>query len=240
MFRMVVGFLGLAVCLFFPGNGNADVVFSESFEGATNQFAQTSNNYNALYTTGWTNSGPTGSGSKFFYGGPGGAGTTSFTTANFNILTSTLTSAKIDAGLGQYSFSSWFSRYYGDPDYATLQLQFKNSSGNNVGSLITIGGVNFIPTITNNKYNWNQDLNSGAIPVGATQAAMTILSTGAAGGDRDGYADLVSLDVVAVPEPGTLLLGGIAAACGGGGVWWKRRKRDFRKIPDPARETVSG
>jgi len=29
----------------------------------------------------------------------------------------------------------------------------------------------------------------------------------------------------AVPEPGTLLLGGIAAACGGTGVWWKRRKR---------------
>jgi hypothetical protein len=29
----------------------------------------------------------------------------------------------------------------------------------------------------------------------------------------------------AVPEPGTLLLGGIAAACGGGGVWWTRRKR---------------
>jgi hypothetical protein len=33
------------------------------------------------------------------------------------------------------------------------------------------------------------------------------------------------LGVSAVPEPGTLLLGGIAAACGGTGVWWKRRKR---------------
>jgi hypothetical protein len=29
----------------------------------------------------------------------------------------------------------------------------------------------------------------------------------------------------AVPEPGTLLLGGIAAACGGTGVWFKRRKK---------------
>lgn len=33
----------------------------------------------------------------------------------------------------------------------------------------------------------------------------------------------------AVPEPGTMLLGGIAAACGGVGTWWKRRKR--RKQP---------
>jgi hypothetical protein len=37
----------------------------------------------------------------------------------------------------------------------------------------------------------------------------------------------------AVPEPGTLLLGGIAAACGGGGVWWKRRKRPAAQ-PAPA------
>lgn len=30
---------------------------------------------------------------------------------------------------------------------------------------------------------------------------------------------------IAVPEPGTLLLGGIAALTGGGGVWWKRRRK---------------
>jgi hypothetical protein len=35
----------------------------------------------------------------------------------------------------------------------------------------------------------------------------------------------VLFQLSAVPEPGTLLLGGIAAACGGTGVWWKRRKR---------------
>ena len=29
----------------------------------------------------------------------------------------------------------------------------------------------------------------------------------------------------AVPEPGTLLLGGIAACSGAAGAWWKRRKR---------------
>ncbi len=38
-------------------------------------------------------------------------------------------------------------------------------------------------------------------------------------------ADMNGIQIVSVPEPGTLLLGGIAAACGGGGVWWKRRRR---------------
>jgi hypothetical protein len=42
----------------------------------------------------------------------------------------------------------------------------------------------------------------------------------------------------AVPEPGTLLLGGLAAACGGGGVWWKRRKRKTDEGALPAGETV--
>jgi hypothetical protein len=34
-----------------------------------------------------------------------------------------------------------------------------------------------------------------------------------------------------VPEPGTLLLGGIAAACGGTGVWFKRRKKSPANQP---------
>jgi hypothetical protein len=34
----------------------------------------------------------------------------------------------------------------------------------------------------------------------------------------------VQLDAVAVPEPGTLILGGIAAVSGGAGAWWRRRK----------------
>jgi hypothetical protein len=37
--------------------------------------------------------------------------------------------------------------------------------------------------------------------------------------------EAVGITVASVPEPGTLLLGGIAAACSGTGVWWKRRKR---------------
>ena len=35
----------------------------------------------------------------------------------------------------------------------------------------------------------------------------------------------ISFALSAVPEPGTLLLGGFAAACGGGGVWWRRKRK---------------
>lgn len=34
----------------------------------------------------------------------------------------------------------------------------------------------------------------------------------------------VQLNASAVPEPGTLILGGFAAAAGGAGAWWRRRK----------------
>jgi hypothetical protein len=36
---------------------------------------------------------------------------------------------------------------------------------------------------------------------------------------------LFEIKYTPVPEPGTLLLGGIAAACGGGGVWWRRKRK---------------
>ncbi len=51
-------------------------------------------------------------------------------------------------------------------------------------------------------------------------------------------ADMNGIQIVAVPEPGTLLLGGLAAACGGGGVWWKRRKAKAVEGEQPAGEAV--
>jgi hypothetical protein len=45
---------------------------------------------------------------------------------------------------------------------------------------------------------------------------------------------------VSVPEPGTLLLGGIAAASGGAGVWWKRRRKNgFKKDETVADATTA-
>ena len=48
----------------------------------------------------------------------------------------------------------------------------------------------------------------------------------ASGGNANSTQQMYgTINVSAVPEPGTLILGGIAAACGGGGVWWRRRRQ---------------
>lgn len=39
---------------------------------------------------------------------------------------------------------------------------------------------------------------------------------------------MTSGPVSAAPEPGTLVLSGLAAVCGGGGVWWRRRRKARR------------
>ena len=43
---------------------------------------------------------------------------------------------------------------------------------------------------------------------------------------------------VSVPEPGTLLLGGMAAACGGGGVWWRRKRKAAPVVEEEASTAV--
>ena len=47
-------------------------------------------------------------------------------------------------------------------------------------------------------------------------------------------SEYLTYQLSAVPEPGTMLLGGIAAACGGAGAWWKRRKRPVLLAENPA------
>ena len=75
---------------------------------------------------------------------------------------------------------------------------------------------------------------SNSIGAQAYSTASLGLATNFNGGNTvspGGYG----FQINAVPEPGTLLLGGIAAACGGGGVWWRRK----RKAAPVADETVA-
>jgi len=58
-----------------------------------------------------------------------------------------------------------------------------------------------------------------------TSTISTNSGYGLTGGSYIGSSPYARFEVYTVPEPGTLLLGGIAACSGAAGAWWKRRKR---------------
>ena len=66
-----------------------------------------------------------------------------------------------------------------------------------------------------------------------TYAAYNSVSNGNADQNQQLYS---TIEVSAVPEPGTLLLGGIAAACGGG-AWWRRKRHQASKAT--AKESIA-
>jgi hypothetical protein len=89
------------------------------------------------------------------------------------------------------------------------------------GSLQNIGTGNYyldIQNFTPSSGSFNYDTTT-------SNAISTNSGYGITGGNYINATPYARFEVYTVPEPGTLLLGGIAAACGGTGVWWKRRKR---------------
>ena len=92
-------------------------------------------------------------------------------------------------------------------------LTFANgSTGNLYFKLVSVTGGGIA--------NWASTTNSVNANLGWTGGATTR--------PTNGQYELSA--TAAVPEPGTLLLGGIAALTGGTGVWWKRRKKATCKV----------
>ena len=86
---------------------------------------------------------------------------------------------------------------------AVLQLSGLNYASNTLGA----GAFNGIPAGTYQNYN--------------------LAYSGTADTTQQMYG---TINVTSVPEPGTLLLGGIAAACGGGGAWWRRKRQKASQV----------
>ena len=105
--------------------------------------------------------------------------------------------------------------------------------GSGVGGVLwdisTLGGANSLDPATS--YTLTV-VNQGGMTFSTTTNSIT--NNPSFGFYDTSYGgSFVQFAVVGVPEPGTLLLGGIAAACGGGGVWW-RRKRKAAPVADEA------
>lgn len=160
-----------------------------------------------LYSTQYTFPGPANSGVGFLRpyesGTYGVAQSSEIVTQLVSLTASTeLTSDEIDGGLGQYTFSAWFSSYLTQGDFSTVTLQFIDDLGQFTGDPIVLGGMEFvaaIPVGSNGRYadakQWGQDTRTGVIPVFSRTALVTAAAGTPRTGAPDGYVDLVSLDV---------------------------------------------
>jgi hypothetical protein len=219
-----MGLAVLAGGLAFVGNAEAtELILDGSFEnttpssnpnvrvgGAANPTVGEGWSYFSTYaySTLYTMPGPAGSGLHFLR--PYASGIYGITQSSETVIqrvslteATGLTPAKIDASEGHYTMSAWFSSYLTQGDFSDVTLQFLDASTSPLAAPVILGGSNFvanIPTSSNSKYasgvkEWARDLLSGAIPVGARTAQLTVQSTSVSGAP-DGYVDLVSLDVV--------------------------------------------
>ena len=161
-----------------------------------------------LYSTQYTFPGPANSGAGFLrpyapnvFGVPRSS---EVVTQLVSLTASTgLTGDEIDNGLGQYTFSAWFSSYLTQGDFSTVKVEFIDDVGQIIaGDPIELGGLAFVGNITtgnNGRYpdakQWAQDTRTGTIPTLARTALVTAAAGTPRSGAPDGYVDLVSLDV---------------------------------------------
>lgn len=215
----------LAGGLLFSGpTASAAIVFSEDFEGATNQFGMPT----YAYADNWTQPNalvPAG-GLNYGHGGAGitnSVSTNTFGPVSASLLVDGVDTILIDAGQATYNFYGQFSTYLGQNDYAEVSLTFKDGANADIGAPLVIGGEAFVTALDGGGSDraWGANSLAGTIPVGARSISITLRETKSAGGTNiDGYVDNVQLSAQAVPEPGTtaLLFGGMAG-------WLLRRRR---------------
>jgi hypothetical protein len=148
-------------------------------------------------------------------------------------LTNALSSTDIDAGLGQFTFSSWLASYgvglnAPNPEQPYLVLRFFDDTAtnqiggnvifdrttNNFAVTYATGNTN-IPSDLRLDHSWIKYIAGGPVPIGARKAKVYITRSPNAGrsGTPDTYVDLVKLNVIninvttalesAVPADGT-------------------------------------
>jgi hypothetical protein len=131
------------------------------------------------------------------------------------VLSGTLNASSITTSEAGYTFTGFSSST--NLTSGSTYVAVLDTSG-----LATLDSSNFLEVFVN--------------PLGGSSfnGSAYVPSGGTPGWQAEAYQ--IRGSVVMVPEPGTLLLGGIAAACGGGGAWWRRRRRQAKEVAvaDPA------
>ena len=127
-------------------------------------------------------------------------------------LTQGVPAAEIDAGRGQYVFSSWLASYTDNPDQPYVTLTFLDGVSNQLGNPIVLDratttfwagnadAADMTPPSAEN-HHWAKYEKSGLIPQTARNARVALTRSPNAGlsGTPDSYMDLVKLDVTLAP-----------------------------------------
>jgi len=126
----------------------------------------------------------------------------------------------IDSGAAGFDLSGWFGGWLDQRDYATLTVTFRDGVGGFLGNF-AVGGVSAADRggITGLFYRSG----SGMVPVGSRSADMLLEMVQMDGSYNDGYADNLSFEISAVPEPAAYALFGALGLAAYAGVRRTRR-----------------
>jgi hypothetical protein len=188
--------LGLVACLALSVLAKADVVT------LSNTSTRSGSNTNTISITFTAAAGSSVSGFKLF--DTSGSGSGQITASFF-----------LDNSAGNVTKTS--QNFDGTGYFFDLTSGWSNASGNNN---LNLNANTYILQVSGSTGNYDVTSNSSiSTASGSGLTAPSYLSS------APFNSPIARFEIYSVPEPGTLLLGGIAAACGGTGVWWKRRKR---------------
>jgi hypothetical protein len=189
--------------LMFVGPAKAAPLVDESFESNPSSIFGTFSSY--AYNQNYTSANiPPAAGDNYYTGTPGQAQST--LTKNLVITdpnANGVAVSKIDAGMGLYNLSAWFSTYKDQNDWSAVRVQFKNASGGPLGTGVQVGGADFVAKLgiapnadgQDGYRDWSQDSIGGTIPPLARSADVTIMTQRLVGNAADGYLDLINLDL---------------------------------------------
>ncbi len=121
--------------------------------------------------------------------------------------------SSINGNGAYFSLAGWLGGYAGQNDNAVLSVSFRNAANQEVGSS-TLGPVTAIDR--SNATALLQRQASGFVPLGAQTAVVTLQMNRAGGTSNDGYADNLSLSVLAgnvsIQAPSVATVGSLITA----------------------------
>ena len=136
-----------------------------------------------------TDPGPKNRGHNFFAGGTGQSSTQSGTQTD-----SLSAYAGVIAAGATYTLQGWLGGFADQTDHATLTVTWENAGGTALGTAV-IGPVT--PAARHDATGLLHRSVTGTVPAGTATALVTLKMVRVDGGYNDGYADSLSLTIVA-------------------------------------------